>query len=273
DNLQYMSFWIARGGGFFEKEGIRIDLVVPKHPRETAGLFTASAADAAVLPPPMFLSLIADRQPLVLVANLLRNDPINLVVQRSVADAKHLSPSMPLRDRLLALKGLKVGVAPHPPTRLRVLFTSVGLDADHDIEMVILHGKDQNSAFRKKVVDALYAHTPYLEQAIVQDDAVVIVEQTRGEIPTLAHRQIHGLVFPRAFLETHETTVRGAVRAISAAERSIHESQKATVETLARAFPSRDRRELETIVRLYEPAIPDEPEVAAEDISPGLALF
>jgi hypothetical protein len=63
------------------------------------------------------------------------------------------------------------------------------------------------------------------------------------------------------------------VRAIAAAERSIHDSPKATVETLARAFPSRDRRELETIVRLYEPAIPDEPDVTAEDIRPGLELF
>jgi hypothetical protein len=40
-----------------------------------------------------------------------------------------------------------------------------------------------------------------------------------------------------------------------------------------RAMPERDRRELETIVRLYEPAIPQTPAVRAEDIPAALALF
>jgi hypothetical protein len=38
-------------------------------------------------------------------------------------------------------------------------------------------------------------------------------------------------------------------------------------------MPTRDRRELETVVRLYEPAIPQTPAVRAEDIPSALALF
>jgi hypothetical protein len=63
------------------------------------------------------------------------------------------------------------------------------------------------------------------------------------------------------------------VNAIARAEASIHASKPKTVETLARAFPSRDRHELETIVGLYEPAIPKTPDVRAEDLKPALDLY
>jgi ABC-type nitrate/sulfonate/bicarbonate transport system substrate-binding protein len=269
DNLQYMAFWVARSGGFFANEGIEVELVSPPGPQQTSAFFSKREAEIAVLPPPVYLSLIAEKEPVVLVANLLRNDPIDLVVRREVMEARHLSRDMPLKDRLIGLRGIKLGVAPHPPARLRALYASQGLDADKDL--VILHGKEQNAAFTEKRVDALYAHTPFLERAIVHDDAVVLVEQTVGE--ALANRQIHALCTTSALLERRRDLGSALVRAIANAEASIHASQAKTVDTLAQAFPKRDRKELETIVRLYEPAIPTTPEVSADAIPPALALF
>jgi ABC-type nitrate/sulfonate/bicarbonate transport system substrate-binding protein len=271
DNLQYMSFWIAKDGGFFEKEGLTVEIVAPPGPQQTSAFFSKREAEIAVLPPPVYLQLIAEKEPVVLVANLLANDPIDLVVRREVLEARHLTRDMPLKDRLVGLRGIKLGVAPHPPARLRALYASVGLDADKDLELVILHGKEQNAAFTEKKVDALYAHTPYLERAIVQDGAVVLVEQTAGE--ALANRQIHTLCMTGPLLERRRDLGAALVRAIARAEASIHDSQPTTVDTLTRAFPKRDRRELETIVKLYEPAIPKTPDVRAEDLPPALALF
>lgn len=272
-NLQYMAFWVADAGGHFAREGIEIELSVPPGPQQTAALFAKHEADAAVLPPPVYLSLVADKEPLVLVANLLHNDPIDLVVRRDVAAARHITPDMPLRERLVALRGIRLGVAPHPPTRLRALYASQGLDADAEITMVILHGREQNRAFAERRVDALYAHTPYLERAIVHDDAVVVVEQTRGEPPALANRQIHALAFLRSVVERRPELVTRAVRAIARAEADIHAGGPPTVSVLARAFPDRDRAELETIVRLYEPAIPQQPTVGVEGTRAAVEFF
>ena len=273
NNLQFMSFWVAKAGGYFEREGLDVELLVPSAPQQAEAMFESGRTEAAILAPPMYLRFIGSKVPIVLVANLLRNDPIDLIVKREILDARHLTPSMPLKDRLRGLRGLRLGVAPHPPTRLRTLFASEGLDVDKDLTLVILHGKEQNAAFTEGKVDALYAHTPYLEKAIVHDDAVVLVEQTRGEFKGLANRQIHCLVFRRSIAAARPAVVLAAVRAIAAAEKSIHASQKDTVDLLAKAFPARERLELETIVRLYEPAIPDAPDVHVEDIAPALALF
>ena len=156
-------------------------------------------ANVAVLPRPIYLDSVGRGEPVLTFANLFQNDPINLVVRKEVAAQRGLSAGMPLAERLKALRGLKVGVAPGPPTWLRVLFESVGLDADSDIEMVLIHGDEQNSAFGEGRVDALYAHTPYLERALVEQGAVMLVNQSAGEVPSLTGRQIHTLVTTQDF--------------------------------------------------------------------------
>lgn len=273
ENLQYLSFWAARATGAFADVGLDVEVVSPSAPPQTATKLEESSAEAAVLPAPMALSMIARRVPIVLVAKLLDSDPIELVVRRSVLEDKKLDASMPLRARLEGIRGLRVGVAPHPPSRLRALFASEGLDADRDVSMVILHGKEQNAAFREGRVDALFAHTPFVERAIVHDDAVVLVNLSRREVPALAGRMVHALAFKKGVLATRRDLVVRTYRAIARTERAIHEDPARIAEALARAFPARDRREIDTIVALYEPAVPRSPEVHVEDLPPALALF
>ncbi len=273
DNLQYLAFWVARGAGYFADEGIEPDLVVPELPAQAIAKMIAGEAPVAVLPPPVYLQLIADKFPIALVANLLQNDPINLVVRRSVFEARTMSATAPLRDRLLSLKGLRIGVAPGPPVRLRALFASEGLDADATIQIVVRRGPEQNAAFVHGECDALYAHTPYVETALDDEDAVVLVNQSAGEAPPLAMRQIHALVARRDFLEADRPVVVAMVRAIARGEQLVHADRAAAEEAVMRALPSLDRHHVHTLVGLYQPAIPETPRVSTEGLAPALALF
>ena len=273
DNLQYLSFWVAKGAGYFADEGMDLEILTPSSPPGTMAMVQTRAYDVFVLPPPVYLLLMEQRYPLLVVANLLQNDPINLVVRRSVMEARKLSASAPLLDRLRGLHGLKIGVAPGPPTRLRALFASQGLDADREIEMVIVHGRDQNEAFAAGKVDALYCHTPYLETALVEQDAVVLVHQSGGEVAKLAARQIHALVVSQALAKTNPERVFAMTRAIYRAERTVHADRAAAERAVLHEFPAMDPRKVETIVRLYEPAVPATPRVSVEGIDPALVLF
>ncbi len=273
ENLQYMTFSIAKSGGFFAKNGIDLEMVVAPVPAKAESMFEAGETDAAVLPPPMYLRLVANKRPIVIVASLLRNDPIDLVVRPEVMQARKLSPTMPTADKIKALKGMKIGIAPHPPARLRALLATQGMDAEKDVEMVVILGKEQNAAFHDKKVEALYAHTPYLERAITQDGAVVFVNQSGGEVKELAHRLIHGFVFRKDIYVGREHVVIGAVKALAEAQALVHRSRPEAVAMLAKEYPTRSKNELETIVDLYEPAIPDAPDVHIEDLAPSLDLF
>ena len=272
-NLQYTPFWVAHAAGFFEAEGIQIELVTPPGPQQAEAFFEEHKADVAILPPPVYADLIAHDVPVVLVANLLAHDPINLVVRRSIMEERHLDAKMPLKARLEGLHGLKLGVAPHPPTRLRALYASVGLDADKDITQVILHGRDQNAAFESGEVDALYAHTPFVERALVHADAVMLVHQSGGEVPVLANRQIHALGVRRTLLDLREALVAGMVRAIAKAETLARAHPEETARHLATEFPNRDRAELDLIAKLYAPAFPETPKVSAELIPHAVDMY
>jgi NitT/TauT family transport system substrate-binding protein len=274
DNLQYMPYWLAEKGGELAAEGLTIETRIPAAPRETIEWIRRGEGDAFVLPPPVALELAAEKAPFVLVANLLRNDPIDLIVRGSVAKERGLSRSLPLKERLLKLKGLKVGVAPGPPPRLEALFASVGLAAKEVIEVVIVPGKLQNTAFAEGKVDALYAHTPYLEKALVEQGAELLVDQAGGEVPTLARMQIHALAVRTAFRDGQPTVVEKLVRAIARAERRLTSAPEAeNVEALAKAFPTMRRENLAAIVHLYRPAIPETPAVSASGLAATLPLY
>jgi ABC-type nitrate/sulfonate/bicarbonate transport system substrate-binding protein len=274
DNIQYLTLWVALGAGYFQAEGLDPQLVVAERANQSGQLLLQQRADIALVQPPVFLGLIAQQRPIVLFANLLANDPINLIVRREVAEKLRLDPHAALSSRLKALAGLRIGVANEPPRRLRVLFAAAGMDVDRDIKMTIVPGEEQILAFKDGVVDALYTHTPFLEEALVNLGAVLVVNQSAGEIPQLSHGQIHSLATTRAFANEHADLVLAATRAIARAEALIHSDSTAAGEALRKAgvtVPS--PRHLTTIIDLYRPAVPVTPHVSAAAIERDADLY
>jgi ABC-type nitrate/sulfonate/bicarbonate transport system substrate-binding protein len=146
------------------------------------------------------------------------------------------------------------------------LFDSVGLDAEDDIEMVIIHGAEQNQAFGDGRVDALYAHTPYLERALVQQDAVILVNQSAGEVPELSGLQIHALVTTRSFAGAQREVLVGLARAVYRAQQLVHTDQQAAARAIQSGLTGLDKELVETIVEIYAPAIPATPDVSAAGV-------
>ena len=272
-NLQLLSFWVAEGAGYFHDEGIDLTLDVPPSPGEVRDLLAKSDAPVAVLPPPIYLELIGERAPWRLVANLLRNDPINIVVRRSVVAARKILLQAPVDERLRALRGVRIAVPPGPASRFRALVEAAGLDAAKDFQIVTVTGDEENDAFAQGRVDALFAHTPFLERALVDQDAVMVVNQSAGEVGRVAFRQIHVLAVRADFAAKKPTLVRGLVRAIARAEKLIHADRRAAADAIMRALPGLDRKHVDAIVEVYEPAVPATPEVSADALAPALALY
>jgi NitT/TauT family transport system substrate-binding protein len=273
-NLQFFTMWVALGARFFEAEGLAPKVLVDAHPREAGQLLLRGDADVAVLQPPMFLGMIAEERPILLFASLLANEPINLVARREVAEQRGLRANTPLRERLEAIRGLRVGVAGEPPPRLKTLFASVGLDATRDVELVIVHGSEQVQAFAQGDIDVLFAHTPYLETALVQYGAVLLVETSSGEVPALADGQIHALATTRAAARANSGLILAVTRAIHRAQRLIHSDLAATVDAVnASGAAGPDRRLTEAIAAVYGPAVPSTPAISISGIERAATLY
>jgi len=273
-NLQFFTLWVALGAGFFQQEGLEPTMLVDANPRGAGGKLLAGSADVAVLQPPMFLGMIAEDKPIQLFASLLANEPINLVVRADVAAARKLQTNVSLKERLEAIRGLKVGVAGEPPPRLRALFASAGMNADRDVQLVIIHGPDQVQALADHQVDALFSHTPYLETALVKYKAVLLVQTSAGEVKELADGQIHALATTRAVAQEKPDLILKVARAIYRAQKLIHSDQKATVDAiLASNASGQDRALVEAIAAVYGPAVPQTPPVSQSGIERAAILF
>jgi NitT/TauT family transport system substrate-binding protein len=274
ENIQYLSLWVALGAGYLQAEGLDAQLVVADAPNQSGQLLLQNQADVALLQPPVYLGLIAQQRPIVLFANLLANDPINLIVRPDVAARRKLDPKAPLIDRLKSLAGLRIGVANEPPRRLRVLLALAGMDADRDMRMTIVRGEDQIGAFTSGTVDALYTHTPYLEEALVSFGAVLMVNQSAGEVPALSNGQIHSLAAMRDYATAHPGVLLAVTRAIARAEHLIHTDADAAAKALVHAgIPTPSTKHLAAIVGLYRAAVPETPRVSAAAVEHDAVLY
>jgi NitT/TauT family transport system substrate-binding protein len=273
-NLQFFTLWVALGSGFFQEEGLEPRLIVDETPRNAGRYLLNGQADVALLQPPMFLGRIAEEKPIVLFASLLANEPINLVLRKEIAEARKISGRAALRDRLEAMKGLRIGVAGEPPPRLRALFASAGIDADRDIQLVIVDGHGQVQAFADRKVDGLFAHTPYLETALVNYQAVLVADTSGGEVPLLTDGQIHALATTRENADKKRDMVAAVTRAIYRAQKRIHSDPKATVDAiLASGATTADRSLVEAIAAIYGPAVPQTPKISLLGMERDATLY
>jgi len=205
------------GARYFQQEGLEPKILVDATPRSAGQLLFQGQADVALLPPPMFLGMMAEDKPILLFDSLLANEPINLALRKSVADARKLSTHASLRDRLQAIRGLRIGLASEVGPRLRALFASAGMNADKDVQLITIAGPDQVKAFADDRIDVLFAHTPYLETVLVQHGAVLLVDTSGGEVPILADGQIHALGTTRALARSKPEMMAAVARARHAA--------------------------------------------------------
>lgn len=277
ESLQYLTFWVARGSGAFEREGIDVELVFAPPPQRGKALLDpfleSGEVDAALLPPATYLRLIAAKAEVVVVANLFRNDPYALVARPSAIASHKVPEAGTPRERLFALQGATLAYPPAGYGRLKDLLVSQKLDVDKDFKATVLLGRDLPTPFKDKTIDVAYLLSPHLEKVIASGEGVLVFDQAKGEVPELGNRQTNVLVVTRRVITERREAVLAAFRAIAAAEKQIHAAQPEAVDALVKELPARDRGELEAAVRLYEPGVPETPEVRTEDLAPALALI
>jgi NitT/TauT family transport system substrate-binding protein len=273
-NLQFFTLWVAIGAGFFQEEGLEPLIIAAPNPRSVGQRLLNGEVDAALLPPPMFLGMMAEQKPILLFASLLANEPINLIVRKDIAEARGIPANAPLRERLEKTRGLKIGLASEVTPRLRALFNAAGMNADKDVQLVTVDGPDQVQAFAEGKVEALFAHTPYLETTLLRHGAVLIADTSAGEVSELADGQIHALATTRSEVREKPKVIAAMTRAIARAQSLIHSDVKATVDAvLASGLTRASRDQLETIAVIYAPAVPRTPQISLDGIVRDAKLY
>jgi NitT/TauT family transport system substrate-binding protein len=142
-SFNFVPIYIAQTAGYFNQEGIDLSVVLAGGgPKAMTGLIGGGGQFSASV---LFDGMMAHRRGLTDVRALatlsLFQNPMALL--NTVAKERGISRDMPLKQRLEAMKGLRIGVTTPGATSdmfMRWIFRANGLNPDRDLQIIPLGG-------------------------------------------------------------------------------------------------------------------------------------
>lgn len=216
--LSMSTVFLAQARGYFAEEGLDVQATPtggggPDIKALIAGEvdFTFTAGDQVILP-------WQEGKRLVMAMAAINRATINWAIRKDVAQAKGITESSPLADKLKALRGLTVGATqPGSLTANLAAFTlrRAGLVPQQDTKIIpIGSGPTWLAALEHKKVDAALMSPPLPETAVARGYAILFINNARGEDPSLAEFLQQVFVTRAEVIQREPDLVRKMVRAL-----------------------------------------------------------
>ena len=215
--------YIAQSKGFFAEEKLELDITStggggPDIRALIAGdvEFTFTTGDNVIL-------AHQEGKRLLMVMSGLNKVFINWAMHKETAKAKNITESMPLADKLKALKGLNVGVTnPGALTAHLAAFVirKAGYNPQQDVQIVLIGaGPTWLAALENRKVDVALTAPPVPETAISRGFAIMFINNAKGEDPSIPEFLMENLIARPETVAKDADLVRRMVRALTKANR------------------------------------------------------
>ncbi len=210
----------AKAAGYFKDEGLDVQQIATRGggPDLTALVSGDVAFNAAA--GTYQISAIQRGRKIVNVYNFYRRNLIGVVISTTAAEKSGISSTAPLKERLQALKGLKIGMTrPGSLTdkQVRHLLRIGGLGPDDAVVVAIGGPPSLLSALEQGQIDGFAISVPHYLVAAKRGKAVVWVDNAKGDDPSIDPFMMESLLTTREFAQTNPEVVRAMVRAIKRA--------------------------------------------------------
>jgi NitT/TauT family transport system substrate-binding protein len=240
-SMSFTPIYVARAKGFFEAEGVDVDVqIVSGSSIAFKGLVGGQAQFAAMGATELITAAERGLDRMVAVAAVNRAVTVSLAVRKDVAEARGLNPAVPVRERIAALRGLRIasgspGGAIH--TVLMYLLKQGGLDPKTDVTVLAMGGTGPMlAALKARHIDAIAISPPAPESAAAEGLGVLFIALSRGDVPELGTIAYDALVTSREYARANPEVVRRVVRALGRASNFVQEHPEETREIMLSAF-------------------------------------
>jgi len=258
----------AKAAGFFADEGLEVQQIATRGggPDLTA-LISGDVQFNAAAGTYQIGAINAGRE-ILNVYNFYDRNLIGLVISKEAAEATGVSADAPLEERLAALEGLTIGMTrPGSLTdkQVRHLLRQGGL-SENAVEIVAIGGPPNLlSAMDQDAIDGFAISVPHYQIAAARQDAVIWVDNTRGDDPSVDPFMMESILTTTEYAEANPEIVRAMVRAVDRAVDEIAASRPAEVaEVVADVFDSVDEDVMLTGIEAIQKALNTEGRVSLE---------
>ncbi len=260
DALQFMVMYVARANGYFTDEGYEPEVTVTAGGGPEVQALIAKEVDFSATGAPINFFSAERGKPVVAVHSLLSRSILNVVLRKDVARARGITPESPMEAKLAALKGLTVGVT-RPGSLSHMVGTyfvrRAGFRPQEDVKLLAIGGGEALMAsLASGKIDAFVFSSPIPEMSVKRGDAIMLINNAAGEYAPLREYAQNYLCVRPDFLRENPEAVRKVVRALTRANRWIHEVPPAQIAAvLRRFFPAIAPDVLETTVGVVRNAV------------------
>lgn len=273
NSVAFFPIFVAEQKGYFQQEGVKLG----ERPRLGTGAKVAAALKSGsidlgggVLTDAFNLASTDDSARVAV--NLVNKYYVDVVVGKNFAGP---GAKAPLKDRIKALKGKKIGITgPGSGTEALVtyLFDQEGMNAKTDAELVNLGSVATAAigALKSGRVDALAFFQPIAQSAESAKIGVNYISPARGDVPGL-ETTTHGVIFTtQGVLDRKAKEVAAFQRAIDRALSDIHQDPEATKKLLGKYLEAASPETLEKLMPILDEEMPEKGTFAREPFETAL---
>jgi ABC-type nitrate/sulfonate/bicarbonate transport system substrate-binding protein len=255
-SLTFSSLYIAELGGFFEREGLTVDV------RQLVGVASVNALiggsiDFTVPTATTMLRAGSAGQHLVAIANIIDRPMVELVMRKDVAEAAGITDSSTVEQRGAALKGKTVaiqGVGSIIDVYVRAVARMGGLDPDKDVTLSPMGPPAMYPALKAKQIDAYATSLPWTTQSVLGGEAVTLFSGPKGDLPEYLPFAYIVLATRAGYCEENAETCRKMARAFAGAAKLVRDEPDKALALVKKKFDKMDPALLEAAWKLTSQA-------------------
>ncbi len=243
--LSMTPVYLAQAKGFFTGEGLDVAVTSTGGGGPDIRALIAGEVDFSFTTGDNVILAYQEGKPLVMVVSALNRLFINWAIHKEAAKAKGISENTPLAQKLKALKGLTVGVT-NPAALTSHLAHFVIRKATYvpqqDVKVIpIGAGPTWLAALENRKVDLALTAPPVPETAISRGHAIMFINNTKGEDPSISEFLMENLIARPETLKKDPDLVRRMARALIKANKwALSATPEQVAEALRPTFAKTD---------------------------------
>ncbi|MBS4208174.1 ABC transporter substrate-binding protein [Bacillus sp. FJAT-50079] len=239
-SLLFTPIYIAQGKGFFEEEGLDVEVSIAGGSTNVLSAVVGGGAEIGATGLSVVMDVNKKGQEVQAFASLINQYASNVVIHKDIANKLGITENSPIEDKINALKGLSIGVtAPGGGSDrlVRYLLKSQNLNPDKDATIVPL-GKSEAvlPAFMNNQIQAFAFSSPTSEQAAATDNGMLLINLSKGEVNDLDGFAHSTLLAKKDYIDKNPEIIQKVTNAIAKAEKYIMENKEEAKEELRKSF-------------------------------------
>ena len=273
--MHFFPLYVAKGAGFFDREGLDVEIVDVGSGTRQAAAVMGGSADMAPLGFFHVIKARGESADLVAISALFDVYGMTIVLSNEAIARAGIVPGMPLDERVKRLAGMKIGIS-SPGSSTDALIRSVLTARGHDPDKVASlqpfgSGSSILAAFEKKLSDGFVYVAPLPEIVEQKKLGRSVIDPFLGEVPELNGVPYVVMVSSRATLKAKGDLVRRGLVAVAKAMVFLRENPEETAKAVRPFFANLDEPVFRAAVERYRKASAGQLELTPQHVAKTVA--